>query len=175
MDKNIVVELFLISFDGVDIVLYSSKVEYNETLKKTVSEYLEGISSQEMKTFIFNAQEDEESLTLKYYGFLDYEEVLESKAHLFVPMSKHKQSKEITHLYTLIQEKIKELDPQVLRSFVGEFFTIDDIHYLFEIVTDTKTDKGNFHKMIKRKMWIQETDKLLENVSYRPPRLYTFK
>lgn len=53
-------------------------------------------------------------------------------------------------------------------------FTLSELQSFFEIVLDTKFDKGNFRKKLDILNFVKETDEFQNNVSHRPPRLHVF-
>lgn len=171
--KNIVATVFLLSFDGVDFVMHQSNLEINDEITKTLETYLKTITKQKRKFQIFETSETSSEIYLKYFVLIDYEYIFDTQAHLFVPLQNYKQTQEIKHIRIWLNEMVGKFDSDVLRNIAGEFFTIDDLHYIYELATNSKTDKGNFHKAIKKKSWLKQTPKVVENVSYRPPQVFT--
>lgn len=161
----------LVSFDGVDIVSNTQKVLYASNLTNELEGIVQNYVANSFASHLLEVNESDTEVIISYYVVVDYEDIFESKAEEFKVFDIRTNSK----LMNDLREHIEALNPQVIRSLLGEFFTIDDIHYIYELVLQTKVDKGNFHKMIKRKDWLKETNKYVEKVSYRPPKLYTVK
>lgn len=60
-------------------------------------------------------------------------------------------------------------------SLLPEKFTLSQIQKLYEMVFNKKFDKRNFRKKILSLDLMEKTKEKEENVSHRPPQLYSFK
>lgn len=79
---------------------------------------------------------------------------------------------EILICYKKIRSNIDNTD--ILFKFMGNYFTLEDVRILYELIKETKVDKSNFRKKIIKyceKVNVKETTKL----GYRPSQKYKFK
>lgn len=69
----------------------------------------------------------------------------------------------------------KELSTSALEfNLLPEYFTLNDLQSLYEVILGQSFDKRNFRKKIVKLPYIIETDKMEENVNHRPAKLYFF-
>ena len=60
-------------------------------------------------------------------------------------------------------------------SMLSKKFTLTQLQKIYELVFDRKFDKRNFRKKILSLNLLEPTKDIKKDVSYRPPKLYSFK
>lgn len=60
-------------------------------------------------------------------------------------------------------------------SMLSKKFTLTQLQKIYELVFDKKFDKRNFRKKILSLNLLEPTEDIKKDVSYRPPKLYSFK
>ncbi len=69
----------------------------------------------------------------------------------------------------------KELTASPLEfSLLPEFFTLNCLQSLYEVILNQEFDNRNFRKKILKKPYLVETEKMEENVTHRPAKLFRF-
>jgi hypothetical protein len=169
--KGVKLVVTIITFDGVDLVSYTDSLLFEKSLSKTIENFVADFAEGDFVSKLLGVEEVRSELVISYYVVVDYEDIFDHVAEKFKAFDVKSDSDLINEL----RSDIEDFNPLILRMLLGNLFTIDDLHYLFELVSGKKVDKGNFHKMIKRKDWLTPTTKFLNKVKHRPPRLYTIK
>lgn len=72
--------------------------------------------------------------------------------------------------YKFLRTRI--FDTDIIFKFFGEQFTLDEVHQLYEKITDSTTDKSNYRKKILK--YCEKTEYILQNKGYRPTQYYRF-
>lgn len=69
----------------------------------------------------------------------------------------------------------KELTSKPLEfNLLPDFFTLNSLQSLYEVILNLKFDNRNFRKKILKMPYLVETNKMEENVTHRPAKLYQF-
>lgn len=167
--KKVSLLITIVSFDGVDLVSHTESVNFKKDIKKTIEKVVAKFSNGDFVSKLLDVSEDKNKLIISYYITIDYDDILDEVTKLFQPFDENVDS----DLMQELKSDVEQFNPIVLRMLLGNLFTIDDLHYLYELVLGESFDKGNFHKIVKKKDWLKPTKKFLNKVKYRPPRLYT--
>lgn len=78
----------------------------------------------------------------------------------------------IDYSYNIL--KVNALQTPIWNRVLQPKFTLSEFQSFFEVILDTKFDKGNFRKKTSLFMYVEETNKYQTDVPHRPPRLYKF-
>jgi 8-oxo-dGTP diphosphatase len=69
----------------------------------------------------------------------------------------------------------KELTAKPLEfNLLPEYFTLNNLQALYEVILNQRFDNRNFRKKIIKMPYLEETNKMEENVTHRPAKLYRF-
>ncbi len=80
------------------------------------------------------------------------------------------------HIIKKAKEYLKQnTSPNIIKQFLPEKFPINTLQKIYEIIEETTYDNRNFRKQILNSDLLEDTNKLEENVSHRPAKLYKFK
>lgn len=79
----------------------------------------------------------------------------------------------------IVQEAYSHLKKELATSpvefnLLPEYFTLNNLHKLYEVILDQQFDNRNFRKKILKMPYLVETDRMEENVTHRPAKLYRF-
>ena len=70
-----------------------------------------------------------------------------------------------------IEQVIENTD--IIFKFMPQYFTLEDVRMVYELIKETSVDKSNYRKKIVK--YCEEVDIVTSNKGYRPSKLYTFK
>ncbi len=69
----------------------------------------------------------------------------------------------------------KELTASPLEfSLLPEYFTLNSLQNLYEVILEQEFDNRNFRKKVLKMPYLVETDKMEKNVTHRPAKLFCF-
>ncbi len=88
-----------------------------------------------------------------------------------LPATAFDHSQIIGDARTFLKRNISEV---IAKQFLPKLFPINSLQRVYETIEEKKYDNRNFRKKMVYDGIVEETEKLLENCSYRPPRLYRF-
>ena len=126
----------------------------------------------ELETLVEDVEK--QRVTLIFWGTIPYSEseIDETKWQLLETF----EEEEATFYQTkdALYSAIKNLNPVHLRNLLGNDFILQQLYQLYNLVTEEEVDKGNFYKLAKNNTQIKPTGHFVEDVSHRPPELYTW-
>lgn len=66
------------------------------------------------------------------------------------------------------------LDTVIIRQFMPEMFSLNDLQRAYEVIEDREYDNRNFRRRMVREGIVEETDQKQQDVAHRPATLYRF-
>lgn len=78
---------------------------------------------------------------------------------------------ELLIAYKYIRARIDNTD--ILFKFMPEYFTLEELRIVYEMIKETSVDKSNFRKKIVK--YCEEADVDITKKGYRPSKMYIFK
>lgn len=145
------------------------------SLQRTFSTISSQYSKADVYFELLTVAEERSFLRLYYWALINYTDLLHEFARI-KPVSEIPQLDSYQQIaMRRLKRGIGNLNHHYISKLINEKFPIEEVFQLYNTVVDDKIDKGNFHKLIKRKEIVEETGELVRNVDYRPPKLYRFK
>jgi 8-oxo-dGTP diphosphatase len=68
----------------------------------------------------------------------------------------------------------QNIDHEFARQFLPEYFPLNDLQMVYEVITKEKFDNRNFRKKMVDSGIVKKVKKVQENVSHRPAALFKF-
>src|SRR6185436_8379405 len=68
----------------------------------------------------------------------------------------------------------ENLDNKIVSQFLPDFFPLNSLQTVHEIISQEKLDNRNFRKQILSSGFIRKINKIQKNVPHRPATLYQF-
>jgi len=78
---------------------------------------------------------------------------------------------ELLIAYKYLRNRIENTD--IIFKFMPQYFTLEDVRMVYELIKETSVDKSNYRKKIVK--YCEEVDIVTSNKGYRPSKMYTFK
>lgn len=157
-------------------------LQKNETAEKTLARKIkellgeQEIFFQQFFTFTEPARDPRErTISIGFIALLSNQKIQDfSQWHNYLALSDlafdHKKIADKARIYLA-----DEINSLIVKQFMPDFFSLNDLQEAYEIIEDRKYDNRNFRKKIINSNILTPTAKMQKEVSHRPAQLYKFK
>lgn len=111
-------------------------------------------------TYNFKTREKINKNNIEYVHDIDVNDIVLEKTLL-----------ELIIAFKYLRTRVEFSD--IIFKFMGNFFTLEDVRNVYEIITEKNVDKSNFRKKIIK--YCEKVDSVIDSKGYRPTHVYKFK